>query len=230
MALTERHHWKKPRGPKWFQDIIDEVFAEITYVQPIPGMGCNISETENGRLIDVGPGGGGGGGGATTDEHYEFQVIDFSDSGGAKVLVYDGIIWTPNDAEPLLPDGMGTDDYIIDLSGGGDFEIWVEIYWDGSYTTFSNLNWGYTTPDSDVTVSYITIAYVSVLFNADSLSYVASISNAVCGDISLEFPPPPDSPLTVLVSDETDPENVLIEWRDTVDCGCDAAAIDGGGP
>lgn len=185
MPLEDRHIWMKPRGPTWFRKIIDDIYEEITLVQPIPGLNAEVSQTSNGRQINASGGAGGGPGADEDNNHYEFEAIDFSDEEGAKVLIYDGLVYGPND-DGQMPDGMtGGDDYVAGPFSS-DAEVWLEIWvnFDSWNITSININWGSETPEDNDSTIFVTICFVGVEYPSDPpfISFVRDISNAICGD------------------------------------------------
>lgn len=189
MSFAEPRTWAKPRGPKWFRGVVNDIYDQMTQIQPIPGMGIDGSETDFGIILssNLQPGGGVG---EEDNNHYEFEVIDFSDDTGAAVLVYDGFVYGPND-DGNYPDGMtGLDDYVIYFGGmTGELEIWLEIWvnfetWD---VTSINLNYGFETPSDNDSTIFVTVAFVGVDWNAGgTATVVRDISNAICGDYVID--------------------------------------------
>jgi hypothetical protein len=118
-------------------------------------------------------------------DHYSFQMIDASDEGAAKVLIFDGQVFGPNDSG-TLPDGMGNDDYILDVNDAD--EIWLVITQDtdSNDVTSISINHGSSTPDDIDGTRYVTIGAVSIDFtNAVPAVFCA---NFLCGDYSIPGP------------------------------------------
>lgn len=122
---------------------------------------------------------------------YDFELINQSDEDGAKVLIYDGVVYTANN-EGFSPDGMPSDNtYIINVDD--EDEIWV------GFTYENNLNYEITscwidhgpeTPDNDPeeNTAYVTIGHVEVEINEPESINIATPFNEVCGDIFWEPP------------------------------------------
>jgi len=227
MALEERHKWKKPRGPGWFRNVIYDIYNEITAIQPIPGRGVSISQTNSGRQIEAGSGAGGGIGGAGGD--YNFQLFDASDETGALVLILDGNIFGPNEDAGVDPDGMPSDDtYQIPVDDGD--EIWIGLTYDTTtyHITSAWIDHGAATPDDTDDTNYITIGHVKVAYPSGSPSKVTYVRNEVCGDIYWIPPAPGDENTWVYGKDGGTGDE---KWIQTEDCPCEGVdVIDGGGP
>jgi|SRR5581483_1903787 len=157
---------------------------------------------------------------------YSFRMTDASVDGLAQVLIQDGFIWAPNNADGVLPSGMGGGNYVLPVSDGD--EIWVEVDWSGTPPSLqtvvsASLNHGASTPSDTETTKYYTIGYVAV--DSSGTTPVVTCVNQICGDIIIEVPPFPDSGKFVIMADNGD-----LIWQETEECGCDAAGFDDGGP
>lgn len=236
MALETEVKWKKPRGPKWFRSLIEEIASAITTRQPLAGIGIDIQETIRGRQISViARAGGSGGGGADVD--YDFQLIAAPDESGPKVLIRDGVVYGPNNDSGTDPAGMPADDsYTIVV--GDNQEIWVGMTWDleSFEITSAWIESGDSTPDNgdpDSSYTYVTLGHVSVDYGNGGVPKVFP-TNEVLGDIIIEVPPSPDAdentvPELVLV---TDTDDGRLRWIESVTCDCvgEGDGVDGGSP
>lgn len=155
------------------------------------------------------------------DNHYEFEILNSSEQGEAKVLIYDGVVFGPN-GDGIVPDGMGDGGY--ELTVEDEDEIWVGINWDRENATINNawLDHGISTPDDEGDNTYVTIGSVFVDYSGDVP--VVTPANAVCGDIFIDLPPGQDSDAEELVLVK-DTDDGTVRWLETKDCPCE----DGGG-
>jgi hypothetical protein len=192
--MTSREYkWAKPRGPKWFREVINRIFEILTAIQPLDGLGTDISETTGGRQISAFPGGKKGTGILSND--FDFQLLNASDAEGPKVLIRDGVVIGCND-DPIDPDGMPADDSFV-MPVADDDEIWLVITWSmeeddtvsGDNINSVSFDHGAFTPDDFFDESgftqHITIGHVSV----DPDTNAVSATNEICGDVFIPYPP-----------------------------------------
>ena len=117
-----------------------------------------------------------------TRNDYDFELFNASELGLPKVLVLDGVVYGPNNADPVDPSGMPSDDtYTLDVAD--EDEIWVEIDYDASSHRIlsASLANGAVTPDDTEGVAYITIGHVAVDDSGDVP--IVTCRNEICGDI-----------------------------------------------
>jgi hypothetical protein len=217
MPLAQRYRWDKPKGPPWFQDLVDDIYDRITKVQPIDGLGTAISETETGRSIAT-TGAGGGGGGASVASDYTFKMTDASDTADeGKVLILDGGIWGPNNGDIVYPDGMPSEDTYQLVVTDND-EIWVGMTWTDTDPPIIISAWidhGPATPDDDETTTYVTLGYVSVEFGVAGSTPKVFPANQQCGDIIIQLPPAPPTDNFVLMMQDGN-----MVWAEVCDTPC----------
>jgi hypothetical protein len=125
------------------------------------------------------------------ENHYDFEMVDASDADGPKVLIYDGVVYGPND-DGIYPDGMPSDDnnYVLPVADGD--EVWLVITFDvesddgvsGEQITSVSFDHGPTTPDDEFPTMYFTVGSVSV----DEAGVLQPI-NEILGDLNIWLPP-----------------------------------------
>jgi len=176
--------------------------------------------------------------GSTEEEnHYNFEMTNASDEDGPKVLIYDGVVYGPNEDSGIDPAGMPSDDnYVLDVED--DQEVFLGITWDLDNARITSvwIDVDDVTPDNgspDSSYTYITIGHTKVNYPDDmgGMSVVFP-HNETCGDVVIEVPPSQDVsedvPELVLVQDTDDG---TIRWLETVECECSGGTgnVDGGG-
>jgi hypothetical protein len=148
-----------------------------------------------------------------TGNHYSFEMINASDSEGAKVLIYDGQVFGPSD-DGNFPEGMPSDDtYILPISADGN-EVWLIISVDNQFdlnVQSVSIDQGTTTPEDDDTTIYITLGAIDVDYSG--AIPVCSPTNFVCGDYILR-PTPPTNRYSFQLLDASDNEGAKVRIFD----------------
>jgi hypothetical protein len=125
-------------------------------------------------------------------EKYGFQMFDASEPNLPKVLIMDGKV-NGLDGSDHVPQGMGADDYILDVQDGWD--IWLDIPYDpGTFeiidpvTIAAGAAMPSDTQGATVAHSFIQIGYVDVETSQDEAVPQTIPHNSQCGDYYFKKP------------------------------------------
>lgn len=120
------------------------------------------------------------------DDNYSFRMVDGSETfppgpGITRVRIFDGDVIDAI-GEVVTPNGMGNDDFVIDVADGD--EIWVKVprTADNVITGLVQIEHGPSTPDDTYEFAHFTLGYVII----DGGSVFPH--NSLLGDIFLEDP------------------------------------------
>jgi hypothetical protein len=154
---------------------------------------------------------------AEEENHYAFELINASDTEGAKVLIYDGQIFGPNDLGSIDPAGMPSDDSYI-LAVQDQDEIWLGINWDIAGAIINNawIDHGPATPDNEGDNVYVTIGYADV--DTSGAIPIVYPTNALCGDLIFQLPIEPETDNFVLMA-----KDGKLVWAEVCDATCGAS-------
>jgi hypothetical protein len=126
---------------------------------------------------------------------YSFKLVDQSTSDQAKVRIVDG------EVNGVLPDGMGNDDFALDLfnndnldpASGGENDVWLEIDYepDGSINSVTcHAGSADELPESEFGFRVIKLGYALVEWDTD-LGQIKQVTvhNTQAGDMSVDLAP-----------------------------------------
>jgi hypothetical protein len=119
---------------------------------------------------------------AVAAQNYNFEMEDASDGDGLKVLIHDGFVSAPG-ADPIMPSGMGSDDFILPVGGNG-YKVWVDATYDTTTLLFTSvsINQGPSIPDSSLGHAFFLLGNI-----VSEDGRTTTPQNSQCGDINVSF-------------------------------------------
>lgn len=129
----QKAKWANPRGPKFLRDVIAQLFDELNRRTVLEGLGFFVEQTESGRIGSVLPSSGRNaapGAAAATDPDISFFLSDASVTEGDPPVESNKILVNAGKVNGEFPDGLGTEDYIIDVADPADCLVYVLVTFD----------------------------------------------------------------------------------------------------